>query len=265
MELDGKTVPLTGATGGLGRAIARAVAGRGARLVLSSRKANELSELAGSLPGSEHETVVADLAVEGEAERAVAAAGDVDALIANAGLPASGLLEDFSPEELARAIRVNLEAPVRMARALAPALRDRGAGHLVFISSLAGKTAQPRSSVYAATKFGLRGFALALREDLWDSGVGVSLVLPGFIRDAGMFADSGAKLPRGVGTSTPDDVGAGVVDAIERNRGEVEVAPILIRLGAGFAHRRPHLAARVTRGNSSRVAENMARGQSDKR
>ena len=87
-------------------------------------------------------------------------------------------------------LEVNLRAPIALARALAPAMIARGSGHIVFISSLAGKAAAPASSIYSATKFGLRGFALGLREDLRPHGVGVSVVLPGFIRDAGMFADA---------------------------------------------------------------------------
>ena len=105
-------------------------------------------------------------------------------------------------------------------------MRERGDGHLVFVSSLSGKAPSPRSSVYASTKFGLRGFALCLRADLAGTGVGVSLVSPGFIRDAGMFADSGAKPPPGIGTSTPEEVAAGVVKAIERNKVEIAVAPV---------------------------------------
>src|SRR5207302_648948 len=83
-------------------------------------------------------------------------------------------------------------------------------------------------------KFGLRGFALGLREDLRPHGVGVSLVLPGFIRDAGMFAEANVELPRGVGTRSPEEVAAGVLKAIEQNRAEVEVAPLGVRLGATF-------------------------------
>src|SRR4029079_19326206 len=111
MELNGKTALLTGATGGLGRAIAEALAAKGTTLVLSSRKGPELEELAGSLPG-DHRTVVSDLAEEGEALRLLEAAGEIDALIANAGLPASGKLDGFTQEQLGRALRVNLEAPV---------------------------------------------------------------------------------------------------------------------------------------------------------
>lgn len=265
MELAGKTVLLSGATGGIGRAIAQALAGRGANVVVSSRKQEALDELAGSLPGEGHRVVVADLADEGAAERLVADAGQPDVLIANAALPASGVLESFSQDELGRALRVNLEAPIRMTRELLPVLRERGAGHFVYVSSLAGKAASPRASLYSATKFGLRGFALGLREDLRDTNVSASVVLPGFIRDAGMFADSGAKAPAGVGTSSPEEVAEGVVRAIEQDRGEVEVAPRRMRMLAGFAARRPELAGKLARKTASKAGDEVARGQADKR
>jgi short-subunit dehydrogenase len=266
VELSGTKVLLTGATGGLGRATARVLAARGARLVLSSRKGDDLAELAESLAGQGHRTIVADLAVENAAQGLVAEAGEVDVLVANAGLPAGGRLERFSQEDLTRALRVNLEAPIKMARELVPAMRERRSGHLVFISSLQGKVAFSRTSVYTATKFGLRGFALALRDELWGTGVDVSLVLPGFIREAGMFAESGAgRAPAGLGTSSPEEVGEGVATAIERNRAEVAVAPIRQRLAASFAHRRPRLASRATRVSAGRVADDVARGQADKR
>ncbi len=270
MEIAGKRALLTGATGGLGRAIALALAGRGAAVVLSSRKREELDALAAELPGGGHSVIVSDLAEPGAAERLAAEAaadGGIDLLVANAGLPGSGRLEQFSPEELARALRVNLESPMLLAQALVPPMGERRSGHLVFVSSLAGKAASPRASIYNATKFGLRGFALALREDLAGdgSGVGVSVVMPGFIRGAGMFADSGAKTPPGVGTSSPEEVAAGVVKAIERNKGEVSVAPPQQRALVGFAHIFPSIAARAQRGAGTKVAENLARGQSDKR
>ena len=99
--------------------------------------------------------------------------------MANAALPASGAIEGFSPEEVKRALRVNLEAPIMLARELVPGMRERGDGHLVFVSSLAGKAPSPRSAIYCGTKFGLRGFALSLRADLARTGVGVSLVASG--------------------------------------------------------------------------------------
>jgi short-subunit dehydrogenase len=261
VELAGKTALVTGATGGLGRAIAEALAARGARLVLSSRKADELDELAGSLPGEGHRPAVADLALEGAADRLVTEAGEVDVLVANAGLSAGGRLDRVASEELEHALRVNLEAPIRIAHALLPGMLERGEGHLVFVSSIQGKVALARSSVYTATKFGLRGFALSLRDDLAGTPVGASVVMPGFIRDAGMFAASGQRAPAGLGTSTPDEVGAGVVKAIERDRAEVMVAPRLQRFAAGVAHRSPRLASLVTRRTSAKVADKVIAGQ----
>jgi short-subunit dehydrogenase len=265
LKLDGKTVLLTGATGGLGRAIATALADRGARVALSSRKGAELEQLAASLPGEGHRTIVADLAQEGTALRLLDAAGEVDVLVANAGLPASGRLDGFTQDEIGRALRVNLESPVRMARELIPQMTARGQGHMVFISSVSGKAATARASLYAATKFGLRGFALCLRDDLRSAGVGVSVISPGAIREAGMFADSGASLPPGVGTGSPEQVASAVVTAIERNRGEITVAPLTQRLLARIAVNAPELSSRVAGRTATRYADRIASGQTDKR
>jgi short-subunit dehydrogenase len=261
-------VLLSGATGGLGRAIAVELAGHGASLVLSSRKSEELDRLAESLPGpaDRHVPVVADLAEPGAAEELLERAGDLDGLIANAALPATGRLEHFSSDEVQRALRVNFESPILMARALGPKLAEKGEGHLVFIASLAGKVGSPRSSLYNATKFGLRGFAFGLREDLHPHGVGVSVVSPGFVRDAGMFADSGAKPPPGLGTTTPDKVAEAVVRAIREDRNEITVAPLRQRLAVEFGHRHPEFAARVQRrGGADKIADDLAAGQADKR
>lgn len=268
MELEGKRVLLSGATGGLGRAIAEELAANGANLMLSSRKKAELEELRRSLPGGarRHKVIVADLAREGAPERLVRSAGNVDVLVANAALPASGKLDDFSQRELVRAVRVNLEAPIRMTRELAPKLLKKGEGHLVYISSLAGRAATARSSLYSATKFGLRGFAFGLREDLVPKGVGVSIVSPGFVREAGMFADAGTKPPPGMGTTTPQKVGKAVVRAIRRNRSEIAVAPRRQRALASWAGRHPEWAGRLTRRESThRIGDELAAGQAEKR
>jgi len=142
----------------------------------------------------------------------------------------------------------------------------RGRGHLLFMSSLSGKSATPGTAIYNATKFGLRGFASALRADLRSSGVGVSAVFPGFIRDAGMFAEAGVKLPPGVGTASPEDVARAVLSAIERNRAEVDVAPLSVRAGATFAGIAPELASKVARRlGSENIAREMEAGQRAKR
>ena len=187
-------------------------------------------------------------------------------LVANAALPASGELTSFSAEEIDRAIAVNLRAPIQLARLLAEPFAARRSGHLVFVSSLSGKSAALQSSLYSATKFGLRGFSLGLRQDLAPAGVGVSCVFPGFIRDAGMFADSGAKLPPGVGTSSPEEVAAGIVRAIERDRAEVDVAPLAMKAGARVAGLAPALTAAVQlRLGARRLARDIGAGQRDKR
>jgi short-subunit dehydrogenase len=265
IDLHGSRALLTGATGGLGRAIAKTLAARGASLVLSSRKAEELGQLAGSLPGVGHKTVVSDLAEDGAELELLEQAGDIDVLIANAALPASGRLESFSQEQLGRALRVNLESPVRMTRELLPRWHERNGGHFVFISSIAGFAVTPRESLYAATKFALRGFALNLREDLRGSGVGVSVVTPGVIRDAGMYAESGAEPPLGVGTSTPEQVGKAVVRVIEHNKSEICVAPVRQRAIARFAMLAPETFGRVAGSAAAPTMDEMAAGQREKR
>jgi short-subunit dehydrogenase len=254
MEIAGRKALLTGATGGLGRAIAKALAERGATLLLSARKREALEALVAELPGDGHLVLPADLAEPGAAEALAAEAAEAEILVANAGLPGAGSLADFSPAEVSRALRVNLEAPMLMARALYPAMVERGSGQLVFISSLSGKAPSPRTSIYNATKFGLRGFAFALRADLGPQGVGVSVVSPGFIRDAGMFADAGAKPPPGMGTGTPEQVGSAVVRGIERDKLEIVVAPVAQRVGAHVAAISPSIGVRAQMGSAGQKA-----------
>ena len=153
-----------------------------------------------------------------------------------------------------------------MARAIAPRLAEKGAGHLVFISSLSGKVASPRSALYSSTKFGLRGFAFGLREDMHPHGVGVSIVSPGFVREAGMFHDAGSKPPPMIGTTTPGKVARAVVRAIERNRNEITVAPRRQRFLTEIGYRHPEFGARVQRrAGAERIASELAAGQADKR
>jgi short-subunit dehydrogenase len=265
VDLTGRTALLTGATGGLGRAIAEALADRGAKLVLSARNQEALEQLAVELPGSGHLGIAADLSQAGAGTKLIADAGDFDVLVANAGVRGAGPLTDYSDEEIERAIRINLDAPVRMARAAMERMRERGSGHLVFIASLAGKASPPRGSLYNATKAGLRGFAIGLRGDLAPEGVGVSLVSPGFVRDAGMFANSGSKPPPGLGTTTPERVAAAVVRAIESNKLEIAVAPIQQRFASHLALASPGFGLRVQSGGfARRAAEAATVGDDDK-
>jgi uncharacterized protein len=244
VQISGSTVLLTGATGGLGHAIARALNERGGKLILTGRRREELESLAGELGAR---WIEADLDAPAEIERLAGEAGAVDILIANAALPAAARLESLSLGDVDRVLEVNLRAPVALTHALLPGMIGRGRGHLVFVSSSGGKACGPGNPLYHATKFALRGLAGALRIDLHGSGVGVSCVLPGFIRDAGLFAESGAKLPIGVGTRTPQDVGRAVVRSIERNRAEVEVSTPFLRAGTIFWNLAPDLASAISR------------------
>lgn len=263
VDLAGATVLLTGATGGLGQAMARALAGRGARLVLTGRRTDVLEPLAAETGGR---TLAVDLADRDAPARLAADCGAVDVLVANAALPGSGRLDDFAPAEIDRVLDVNLRAPIMLAKALVPGMRERGRGQLVFISSLSGKAANPASSLYSATKFGMRGFALGLRADLHGRGVGVTTVYPGFIRDAGMFHEAGTKLPKGVGTRTPEDVARAVLRAVDRNPPEIDVAPAGLRAGAAIGGLAPGFAAAVARRlGADQVAESMSSGQAAKR
>jgi short-subunit dehydrogenase len=263
MQISGSTVLLTGATGGIGRAIASALASRGANLIVTGRRREVLDPLVAEHGGR---ALAVDLAIREDVERLVREAGEVDILVANAALPASGALESFTVDEIDRALDVNMRAPMVLAHALAPAMVAKGRGHLLFTSSLLGKAAAPATAVYSATKFGLRGFASALRADLLEAGVGVSVVFPGVIREAGMFAETNVDLPTGFGTSSPEDVARGVVSAIERNRGEVDVAPLPPRVLAGIAGVAPEFAAGLMRRlGASEMMRKVAAGQRDKR
>jgi uncharacterized protein len=261
--LDGARVLLTGATGGIGQAIARRLSSEGAQLVLTGRRSDALHALADELGAR---ALVIDLALREEVERLLATAGEIDLLIANAALPGSGRLATLERDHVDRAIEVNLRAPIALAHGLVPSMLERGNGHLVFIGSLSGKAASGGASVYSATKFGLRGFALALRAELGPAGIGVSLVAPGFVSAAGMYADTTIKLPRGLTTRTPGQVADAVVRAVVENRGEVNVAALAMRLGADFANLAPALAVRAGRViGADRLALQFEEQQADKR
>jgi uncharacterized protein len=266
MELAGRTALLTGASGGIGQAIARALHARGGSLLVTARRAEVLEELRSELGVERVEPVAADLTDRDAVARLAERSGSVDVLVANAALPASGKVTDFSPMEIDRALDVNLRAPIQLARAAAPGMVERGRGHLVFISSLSGKVVTSGSGLYSATKFGVRAFAAGLREDLHGTGVGVTTVFPGFISDAGMFAEARVDLPVGVGTRTPEQVADAVVRGIESGKPEIDVAPLGLRAGAFVSTIAPNLTAPLQRRlGSVELSDALAEGQSDKR
>jgi short-subunit dehydrogenase len=231
-EIKNRTVLLTGAPGGIGPHLASHLHAAGASLVLSGRNRAELERMARTLPPARF--VVADLSRKEEVERLGAAAGEIDILIANAAVPASGELVSFSVEEIDRALNVNLRSAMVLADLVLPGMLSRGTGHIVLMSSIQGKLPTALVSVYTATKFGLRGFGLALGQELRRTGVGVSVINPTYVRDAGMWAETGITPHPLAGQVTPDRVAAAVVRAIKENRPEIDVAPLGTRLAVAM-------------------------------
>jgi short-subunit dehydrogenase len=264
MNIDATTrVLLTGANGGLGQAMARALKQAGATLVLSGRQQGPLDEISRETGAT---VILADLADDQQVARLAAEAGPIDVLVANAALPCSGELTEYDLAAIDRALDVNLRSPIALTRALVPGMLERKRGQLVFISSIAGKVASGGTSLYNATKFGLRGFALAMRAELELKGVGVTTVFPGFIRDAGMFAAAGVALPAGVGTRTPQDVADAVLKAIRDNPAEITVAALEQRLGAVLGHFMPDFSNAVQRKfGGEAIGRAVAEGQKHKR
>ena len=237
LRLKGSRALVTGASGGLGAAMVRRLAAEGMAVVASGRRQGALHSL---VPDTGASVVVCDLADRASLGPLLDEAASVDLLVCNAALPATGPLDDFTVDQIDRALDVNLRAPILLARAAGPAMAARGWGHIVFVSSMGAKAVGPSLGVYAATKSALRALSLALRQDLRAGGVGVSVIFPGPIRDAGMWADAGLPQPRGAGRSrSPEAVADAVVQAVERDRAEIEIASPALRLGALLAQLRP--------------------------
>ena len=260
--LAGRRVLVTGASGGLGSAIVRRMTRDAASVVMTGRRADVLTALATETGA---ELVVADLADRSDVSLLLEIAASVDVLVSNAALPATGSLDDFTVEEIDRALDVNLRAPILLARAAAKGMAARGDGHIVFVSSMAAKTAGPSVGLYAATKAGLRALAFSMREDLRPAGVGVSVICPGPISDAGMWADAGLDTPMGVRSRPPDAVAAAVADAVLRDRAEIDVASVGLRAAAAFAQLRPAWFAALGRRSAGAYAEAMTTAGRTKR
>ena len=187
-DLSGMTALVTGASGGIGSAIARALAGQGARLALSGSNAEKLAAFAAEL-GGDHVQLVCDLsdpaAVDALVPRAVEAlGGTLDILVNNAGVTRDNLILRMKDEEWDAVIRVNLEAAFRLARAAAKPMMKARFGRIVSITSVVGVTGNPGQANYAASKAGIIGMSKALAQELASRNVTVNCVAPGFIASA---------------------------------------------------------------------------------
>lgn len=221
MRLDGKTVLITGAGSGIGRALAVEAAARGARLVLSGRREEPLRETAGLLPADADWVIVpgdiGEASVRSElvltAERKLAG---LDVLVNNAGTQSVGPLAGQDDEALAAMVRTNLYAPAALTRDFLPQLR-RNRGRVVNIGSMFGDIGHPLFAFYSATKFGLRGLSDALRRELAPLGIGVTYAAPRATRTESAPGFSHLIEPFGMKLDAPEQVARAIWGAVGRD------------------------------------------------
>jgi len=230
MDLAGKTALLTGASRGLGPYIARAFAERGVHLALTARTADALEATAREATefGVRAIAIPEDVTDPSGRMRLLERAGTlgpIDILINNAGIEWVCQYTNMSVEEIERMVQTNLVAPLILSRLVLPDMIARGSGHVVMMSSLGGKKGSPYSATYAATKAGLIEWTSGVREELRGTGVSASVICPGFVSEAGMFAEYGKRAPRLAGESTPEQVAVAVLRAVERDVAEITVNP----------------------------------------
>ena len=167
MELHGKRVLITGASRGIGEALTRRFASTGATVALVARSADAIEKLAADLGGTAHPADLADPAqVEHLIRRVEDESGPVDVLVNNAGIDVTKSFVDYTSEEVARIVQVNLTAPMELCRQAIPRMLQRGGGHIVNISSMAACGVYPGLTAYSTTKAGLSHFTAGLRADL---------------------------------------------------------------------------------------------------
>lgn len=238
-ELRGKNALLTGASRGLGVHIARALAREGVNIALSARSVSELEKVKNKIisNGGKACIIPADLnqpeRLKNLAEEAEEKLGTIDILINNAGVEFASLFEKFPSEEMEKSVRVNLLAPMLLTRAVLPQMLKRRRGHIVNISSLAGKTGLPYQTPYGAAKAGLVMFTHSLRAELMEQPVNVSVICPGFVSEDGMFArvEKAGNPPKLLKPSTPEKVAKAVIKAVKQNIAEIIINPFPMRPG----------------------------------
>jgi short-subunit dehydrogenase len=234
----GQTVLLTGASGGLGVHIARAFFERGTTLALVAHPGAGLENLRNEADksGVRALVMISDLRDREQRRRLVMdimrELGPIDILVNNAGVEFTSAYHELSEESIGEVLSVNLEAPMMLTRLILPEMVRRQRGHIVNVSSLAGKSGPAFQEAYAATKAGLIAFTSSLRATYRNTGVSASVVVPGFV-EAGIYANlkekSGCSAPKLLGTSAPQDVARAMLRAIEHDLPEIIINPIPVR------------------------------------
>jgi short-subunit dehydrogenase len=235
MRLERSEVMVTGASSGIGAAIAREMAARGARVTLVARSREALEAVAAEIAaaGGEARVEPADLSsvedVEALAARVLASGGPPDVLVNNAGAGRWLAVDETPAGEAAQMMALPYIAAFELTRALAPAMIAAGRGRVVCMTSLAGWTHIPGATGYAVARWAMRAFASQLREDLRGTGVGVTLMAPSEVDSPYFDHNPGSKerIPRAVllmgGATTPEVVARATADAVEHDRDEVIV------------------------------------------
>lgn len=230
----GKTVVLTGASRGIGVFIARALAKKQATVVGISRSQEGLDKVCAEVNAMGGRGIGIPFDISDVEKLPVLLrqieqlAGSVDIVINNAGIEIYRAFQDYSFADLQSILSINLLAAMELTRLVLPSMLHQGSGHIVNIASLASKKGHPYDSVYSASKAGLLMWSDAVRQELASTGVGISIICPGYISQQGMLADTGVPAPSLAGTSTPAEVAIAVVRAIEQNKAEVIVNGDLI-------------------------------------
>ena len=229
-DLTGMTALVTGASGGLGSAIANALNAQGARLAVSGSNVDKLNAFADSLSG-DHVALPCDLsdgaAVDALVPRAVEALGKLDILVNNAGITRDNLTMRMKDEEFAQVLQVNLEAAFRLMRAATKPMMKARFGRIISVTSVVGVTGNPGQANYVASKAGLIGMSKAIAQEVASRGITVNCIAPGFMTSAMTDALNDAqragilsKIPAGA-MGTGEDIGAGVVYLASREAGYV--------------------------------------------
>jgi short-subunit dehydrogenase len=252
----GTRVVVTGASRGIGRAIATAFAEAGTEVGLLSRSEEELNELALALPGEGHEAIAADVGDRDGLAKAIDEFGRVDVVVANAGIAQYGPFRDMDLDEVERMTRINWLGTVNTVAAVLPGMLDRASGHIVVVSSGAGHRAFPWAAVYGATKSAQRGFAEALRHELSGTGVSLTVVYPGEVKSH-LHDHDEANMPdwyHGKDRAAPaEPLGKAIVDAVREDKRAVYYPPIvrLLRIVHGMSPRVSDRMLRVLRGGTA--------------
>ncbi|MDP2713139.1 MAG: SDR family NAD(P)-dependent oxidoreductase [Solirubrobacteraceae bacterium] len=250
---------VTGASRGIGRALAHALAARGATVGLAARSTSELATLAAELPGAHHVLtcdVALPVSIGSAIEEFVDAAGSVDLLVANAGIAHYEPVAEQSLEKIEAMTQVNWLGTVYTVKAALPAMLERGSGHIVVMSSGAGLRPFPGAAAYSATKAAQRMFAEALRHELHGSGVSVTTVYPGEIRTS-LHDHERSRMPEwyrgGPNAATAEALAERILKAIEHDARHLHYRPAV--KGMGILHGlSPGAADRVLRRLRGRTA-----------